>query len=188
MKPAFSRLALLGIVFSTSIYAQQNGGVEPAWDIRGVLVGISAYAGRLLPMLDQIDPQAWVAKGAPDTYVAQLNSSKVQAKALVDTAKALSKDPEKLSAELQVLFRIHSLDNMLASLEDGIRKYQNPAVADLLAGVAAENGANRERLQGYVVDLAAEKEQEFRVMDHEAQRCRGILTKQDVAPRKTGGK
>lgn len=187
MNSAFSKLALLGIAFSSSLYAQNNG-LEPQWDIRNVLVGISAYAGRLLPMLNQIEPQTWLAKGAPDTYVAQWNSSKEQAKALESTALALSKDPEKLSAELEALFRINSLDNMLVSLEAGIRKYQNPAVAELLAGVAAENGANRERLQRYIVDLAADKEQQFQIMDHEAQRCRGILTRQDIAPAKKGRK
>ena len=188
MKSAFTRLALLGIVFSTSIYAQQENGLEPAWDIRKTLLEISAYAGRLLPILDQIEPQTWVEKGAPDTYVAQLNSSKVQAKALAETAKELSKDPERLSAELETLFRIHSLDNMLASLENGIRKYQNPAVAELLAGVAAEDGASRVRLQNYIVELAADKEEQLKIMDHEAQRCRGILTRQDTTPAKTGRK
>jgi hypothetical protein len=34
------------------------------------------------------------------------------------------------------------------------------------------------------VNLAAEREQQFEVMDREAQRCRGILTTQPAAGRK----
>ena len=49
---------------------------------------------------------------------------------------------------------------------------------------AAENGANRERFQHYIVELAAEHEQEYAIMDHEAQHCRGMLAKQPAAARK----
>jgi len=44
-----------------------------------------------------------------------------------------------------------------------------------LASLAAENGANRDRFQRYLVNLAADQEQRFEVMDREAQRCRGLL-------------
>src|ERR1017187_1502277 len=66
-----------------------------------------------------------------------------------------------------------------------ICKYWNPAVADLLNSQMAENGANRERFQRYILDLAATHEQECAVMDHEAQRCRGMLAKQPNAAPKT---
>jgi len=48
---------------------------------------------------------------------------------VADTARTLSRNPEKLTANLELLFRIGSLDRMLASLGEGVRKYQNPAVA-----------------------------------------------------------
>jgi hypothetical protein len=48
-------------------------------------------------------------------------------------------------------------------------------------GVSAENSANRDKLRQYITDLAAAKEQEFDVADKEAQRCRGMLTKQTPA-------
>ena len=37
-----------------------------------------------------------------------------------------------------------------------MRKYWNPAVADLLNSQMAENGANRDRFQRYILDLAAD--------------------------------
>jgi hypothetical protein len=142
---------------------------------------MSAHAGRLLPVLDQLDVKAWLRKGASDTYAAQLQSSKEQAKAFADGATDLARNPEKLSASLELLFRIQGLETMLGSLEEGIRKYQDPAAAQTLASLEAENGVNRDRFQRYIVNLAAERERQFEVMDREAQRCRGILTAQPAA-------
>ena len=91
-------------------------------------------------------------------------------------ANALAANPERLSASLQVLFRVQGLESMLASVGEGMRRYQGAAEAQALATAAGRNGAARERLQRYVVNLAAEREQDLQVMDQEAQRCRGILT------------
>lgn len=188
MKPTLRKSVLL--VFSLAIVLQaqqpaaqsappaQQQGSAPLWDVRTILKEISAHAGRLSAALDKIDPKAWVSKGAPDAYVTQWNSSKVQAKALSDDAIALSRDPEKLPFALQTYFRMQALEYMLRSLEQGVRKYQNPALADLLAGVIGENGVNRERLQNYIVELAGDRDQQFAVMDREAQRCRGFLASQ----------
>ena len=136
-------------------------------------------------MLDNVDARSWVARGASDTYLAQLQSSKDQARALADGAKTLARHPEQLSASLEIYFRIQGLETMLGSLAEGIRKYQTPAAAQALIALAAQNGANRDRLQKYVVNLAAERERDLQVMDREAQRCRGILTE---PPPKTGKK
>jgi len=77
---------------------------------------------------------------------------------------------------------------MLGSLEEGTRKYQDPAVAQALASLEAENGANRDRFQKYVVNLAAEREQQFSGDGREAQRCRGILSAQPAASPNSGRK
>jgi hypothetical protein len=167
---------------------QQPAGLEPDWDIGVILQEMSAHAGRLLPVLDRIDVKAWLRKGASDTYAAQLQSSKDQAKAFADGARELARNPEKLSASLELLFRIQGLDTMLGSLEEGTRKYQDPAAAETLARLDAENGANRERFQKYIVNLAAEREQQFEVMDREAQRCRGILANEPAASPNSGRK
>ena len=71
---------------------------------------------------------------------------------------------------------------MLNSLEAGLRKYQTVADAQALAALNAENGANRDRLQRYIVNLAAQREQDYQVMDREAQRCRGVLTQAPPKP------
>jgi len=122
-----------------------------------------------------LDAGSWTAKGAPEAYAAQLQSSKDQARALADGAKALAGNPERLSAALEVLFREQGLETMLGSVAEALRKYQSADVAQDLIALAAEGGASRDRLQQYVVNLAAEREKEYQVMDQEAQRCRGMV-------------
>ena len=153
-----------------------------------VLEEIGAHAGRLLPVLDQLDAPAWVAKGASETYAEQLESSKQQTRALADEAKALSRNPEKLSGGLQIFFRMEGLETMLLSLEQGARKYQSQQVAQSLAALFGEGGANRERFRTYIVNLAAEREHQFQVMDREAQRCRATLMAPNPPPGTTGRK
>ena len=169
---------LAWLSFPLFLVAQDQAGLQPDWDI-GVIVGeMSAHVTRLLPTLDKVNARAWVAKGASETYAVQLQSSKDQARAIVKDAEALRRNPEKLSQCLQLYFRIDGMEQMINSLVDGIRKYQDPALATQLASQSAENGANRNRFQAYIVSLATQQEQECAVMDKEAQRCRSIVATQ----------
>jgi hypothetical protein len=181
-------LRALALLCSVAVYGQTQAGpniaapaqpaqagLETAWEIAPVLQEISAHAGRLLPELDRVDARAWVNKGASETYLEQLQSAKEQARALADQAKSLAGNPEKLSAGLVVLFRIQSLEAILGSLVEGLRRYQGAQEAQTLASLAAENGANRDRFQDYLVNLAADEEHRVEVMDREAQRCRSVM-------------
>jgi hypothetical protein len=163
---------------------QQSAGLESDWEIAPVLQAIGAHATKILPLLDQADSQQWMAKGAPEAYAAQLQSCKEQARALADGAKALAASPERLSGELQVLFREQGLETLLGSVAEAVRKYQSPEVAQQLVAVAAEAGGDRDRLAQYVVNLAADREKEFQVMDQETQRCRAQLLAAPAPPKK----
>ena len=96
-------------------------------------------------------------------------------------AQSLRKQPEKLTLALETLFRLQAVESQVNSLVDGVRRYQNPAVGDLLVSVVSANSANRDQLRQYVTDLAQTKEQEFQIVDQEAQRCRGTLMRQPPA-------
>jgi len=183
MKIFAAGILIMGAVCLAPLRAQTNG-IAPEWDVGKMLTAIAADADRITPYLDQIQPQQWAAKGGPDAYIGQWKQCQIQTKAVADSARALSRNPEKLSAQLELLFRIGSLERMLVSLGEGVRKYQSAYSADLLHGVMAEGTANREKLQQYIFDLATEKEQQFRVVDSEAQRCRGFLMKQPTAAEK----
>jgi hypothetical protein len=138
---------------------------------------LAAHAGRLLPLIEGANAAAWVRSGgASDTYIAQRQSTIEQARALDTEAKALAATPEKLSLGLQILIRLQAVDAMVQSLADAVRRYQTAREAQELVRVAAESGRARDRIQHYLVNLAAQREREFEVMDREAQRCRGIVT------------
>ena len=81
---------------------------------------------------------------------------------------------------------MQAVDSTLGSLTEGVRKYQNPALASIMQAVIAENSTNRDRLRQYLQDLATQKEQEFQVADREAQRCRAALLRPTRAQDKEG--
>ncbi len=177
MKQLFA-FAFLPLLISIPAMAQ---GISAPWDISQVITDLSTQAERLKPLLDQLTPEQWQAKGAPATYTAQWHTTQNEVGYLVDSAAAFKKQPEKLSLGLDTYFRMQSVETQLNSLVEGVRRYQNPAVGDLLVSVMAANSGNRDHLREYISDLAKSKEQEFSVVDSEAQRCRGALMRQPPA-------
>jgi hypothetical protein len=161
-----------------------NQGVASEWDARKVIDALSAEAEHLKPLLDQVKPSDWASKGASETYVAQWNTTEAQIKYLISSSEAFSRQPERLPLGLDTYFRMQAVESTLGSLTEGVRKYQNPALAAIMQEVIAETSTNRDRLRQYLQDLATQKEQEFEVADREAQRCRASLLRQP-APNKT---
>jgi len=156
-------------------------GVSAPWDISQTLGALTQQAERLNPLLNQLTPEQWVARGAPAVYTAQWHGAQNELGYLMGAARAMQKQPEKLTLALETLFRMQAVESQVTSLVDGVRRYQNPAVGDLLVSVLGANSANRDQLRQYVSDLAQTKEQEFQVVDQEAQRCRGTLNRQAPA-------
>jgi hypothetical protein len=159
-------------------------GLDPEWDIAPVLREIGMQAGRLLPALDRIDARAWVEEGASETYAEQLQLCKDQTRMVADAARELARSPEQLAASIDLFIRLQSLDVMLLSVQEGIRKYRAPADAQALAELVAQGSPSRERFQRYIVSLASARERELTVMDKEAQRCRGLVTAPSAAASK----
>ncbi len=170
------RAAFLILLMSASAAAQAPG-LAPEWDIRKTLDAISNETLKLEPILNQMRPKDWIADGAPATYTAQYDSLRIQNKAVAQEAKNLQRKPAEMIPLLQLVFRIEAFDVALRSIEEGLRKYQNPSLADLLVSVAAEGASSRERLQQYALEVATEREQQFSVADREAQRCRESISK-----------
>jgi hypothetical protein len=168
--------------------AQAPAGLETSWDIAPVLLAVSAHSTRLLQALEKLDANAWVEKGASPTYADQLQSCKDQERAIADASKNIARNPEQLAASLELLIRMHGVDTMLASLNEVIRKYQNPASAQQLISLEAEGSSNRDRFQQYLISFAADREHALQVMDKEAQRCRALLSMPAPATPKSGKK
>ena len=156
--------------------AAQQAGVPTEWDVQKLVAAIASQSARLQPLVEEIHPKDWVARGASDTYLQQWSSAQAQAASVKLSSDNLVQDPARLSAALDTYFRLQNLEVVLTSLIEGVRKYQNPALADLLRGVMSENNVSRQQLRQYLADLATIKEEEFKVMDREAQRCREAIS------------
>jgi hypothetical protein len=157
---------------------------SPATDqqILDIFNGMSRHAARIEPMLRQLKPSDWVAKGAPEAYVNQLASALIEIQGIQTDMSSLTQHPDQMSDGMKALFRVESSHQLLGSLMGGLRRYQNPALADLIESVAAEDHSDIEKLQQYLLDLAGAKEQQLEVVDKEAQRCRGVLSRQPADP------
>ncbi|MBI1897424.1 MAG: hypothetical protein HYZ57_12955 [Acidobacteria bacterium] len=185
------RTAFLSAVLSFSALAQtppaRPAGISSDWEVENQMKALSRQAQALAPLLEKVSPEDWTRKGAPQAYVRQLRSSQAEMKNLVAAAGRLSQEPARLSAALETYFRMENMERLLASLREGIRKYQDPALSDQLGAALAANMNNRDRLRQHIQDVAAAREEEFKVVNDEAQRCRVTLTRQPVDERRRTG-
>jgi hypothetical protein len=151
---------------------QAAPSVPAAWDVSKSVGELAAQVAQLKPLLARLTPQDWVRKGAPEAYVAQWQGAQQELGYLDQTARALEKQPEQLTAALDVYFRLQAVEWRLESLSEGARKYQNPAAGDQLAEAVGADATKRDQLRQYITDLATQNQQEFAVVEREAQRCR----------------
>ncbi len=183
--PASGLLYAALLMLPAPMLRGQETAIPPEWEARREFAALVEQAQRLKPLLDAVQPAGWQQKGAPDTYIAQWKSLQSETGYVVRALGELEKEPERLTLALETYFRMESLEAVLASLNEGVRKYQNPALADLLQGAMIDGAPGREKLKQYVIKLTALREEQFRIADQEAQRCRARLLQQ--APPKTVG-
>jgi hypothetical protein len=165
--------------------APQSTGLESPWDVRTILAKINADTGELKPLLDSLKPQQWYEqKGAPSTYILQWQTAERQLNDVSEASKLLGQKTESLSLALDDYFRLEALDVTAHSLEDGVRKYGDRSTADRFSQLLARNFNNRERLRNYIRDLAVSTEQNFKIADEEAQRCRGMISREPASSSK----
>ena len=187
MKSAFLVLPLLALL-TPSFCAAQPAGVPPEWDVRETLSALTAQTKRLQPILEQVNPREWLDKGAPEAYVDQWTALRNEIGYLERTAGEMSGQPDRITLTLEAFLRLQSVEEMMQSMMEGVRRYQNPALADLLQGVMNENADNSQKLRQYLVELVAMKEAEFKIADQEAQRCRAELISRPASSSGSGRK
>ncbi len=156
----------------------------PAASIAGdqpmvVLYGrLAEQTARLLPMLAQVKTEEWVAKGASETYAQQATSVTVQLKAVQQDMTSLQQHPDALQDGMKALFRVQAIHRTLDSVLTGLRRYQNPALADLIMSIAAEDAPDLQKLEEHLLEVAVQKDTEYAVVEREAQRCRGMIVRE----------
>lgn len=133
-------------------------------------------------MVARLSPQQWYdQKGAPSTYVVQWTTAQRQVNDVVIASQLLSQNTESLSLAVDDYFRLEALETTARSLGEGAQKYGDRSGADKLSELIAREFSDRERFRDYIRDLATSKEQDFKVADQEAQRCRGMISKEPSA-------
>ncbi len=182
MKTTVIRGAALSIIV-VAVCGAQSEGLPPVWEARKTVQDVLDKLTPLGPLLERLDASVWVERGAPAVYRDQLKSAQDQFGYVIGTAKRLLQQPDSLSVALETGLRTQSLEFAVLSVAEVVRRYQNPAIAELITSQLGESAAQREKLQRYIFALAAAKEQELAVADREAQRCRDTLSRQPAPPK-----
>lgn len=152
--------------------AQAAPGIAPDWDLKPKVLQILPAVQRLRPILERLQPEKWTQAGAPTAYERLYRESLNGIASVESIAARLAEQPSRLSLATEALIRLESLVELTSSVSQAVRKYQNPAVADLLDGEIGSAGAPRGWLRQLVSDLAALRERELETAEQEAQRCR----------------
>jgi hypothetical protein len=161
----------------TQTPAVNIAGVQTPWDVRTIIDGLIKENSEFQPVLTSTHPENWIAKGASPVYIQQLQQALQQTRDVVTTSRMLAQKTDKLSLALDEYFRLEALDITARSLEEGMRRYADRAAADKLSAFIAHNFSARERFRDYLSNLAVSQEENFKVADQEAQRCRAIISR-----------
>src|SRR5947209_5087618 len=177
------RMALISVLAALPCAAQALQvpavGLEAPWDVRKILTDLEKNTSELGPLLQQLNPQQWVnTKGAPSTFIIQWQTAQRQLMDVSVTAHQLAQKPENLSMSLDVYFRLEALDVTTRALNEGVQKYADRSAADKMNALIARNFDSRQRFRDYVRDLAASLDQNFKIADEEAQRCRDTISRE----------
>ena len=133
----------------------------------------------LRTVLLQLNPQQWYSvRGASSTYILQRNTAQQQVNDVLVTAKLFAAKTESISLAVDVYFRLEALEDTARSLSEGASRYADRQSSERLNRLIARNFNNREHFRDYVRDLSTTTEQNFKVADEEAQRCRGMISKE----------
>src|SRR5712692_9997913 len=83
------------VSYVASAQSPPAGGVASEWAVRKLLDSLDLQAQHVKPVIDQVKPETWVAKGAPQAYVQQWTTAQAELKYLLSSSEALSKQPER---------------------------------------------------------------------------------------------
>jgi hypothetical protein len=161
--------------------ASPEAGLLPDWELKPRAAKLAEGLERVRPLLERLQPERWTAAGAPKQYEQQYRDCLETLNYVLDAAARLGERPNRLTVAVETMVRLETFVNLARSLSEAVRRYQNPAVADLLDSELAAS-SDREWLRRHVLELSAVREREWETAEQEAQRCREQTLKQ--GPRK----
>jgi hypothetical protein len=171
-------IATLLLVATGVVLPLPGQGVIPRWEVEELAKGIDEQAAILQQLLEQVRPKEWIQDGAPDAYIGQHETLLGEIENLRLSAQALGRQPTKLSSAVDTFLWMDRVGSMMESLSAGVRRYQNPAVADMLDSARSRSQGPEQQLKEYMRQLVVLHEAEMEIAHSEAQRCRETLAKQ----------
>ncbi len=154
----------------------------PSWEVREMTEDIVKNVATGQKVLAQLRPEEWLRDGASEAYVEQLETMRSDLENAALSARALGRNPERLSYAFDTFLWLERSDSLLNSVAGGVRKYYNGAIADLLDSARGRNVGNITKLKGYVRQLVVEIETSMEIAHNEAQRCRAAIASQPRRP------
>ena len=186
MKSALCFVARLGCIGSGAIYTACErcigmGCAETAGALRHPGAAPQTHDG--IP--SSLSPKLGSRKALPT----RIRSSGKSAKAETGLFPVIGRGSwrgsrDRLTLALDTYFRMQAMESRSHSLTEAYAKYQSPGWPIRCKPSFRRMASNRDQLRQYMQDLAAEKEQEFKIADNEAQRCRGALVQPPATSRK----
>lgn len=160
-----------------------EAGVESPQDVQAMVAAILKEDDRLKPILDSMNPQVWYEKkGAPSTYVIQWQTGQREVQDVDSAAQLFSRKADDLTGALDLYFRMEALETTARAIDEGAQRYADPSSAARLEQFVAKNFDMRQRFRDYIRDLATSVQQNYKIADEEAQRCRAAQSNQTPCP------
>ncbi len=156
-------------------------GAMAVWDMQQIAANIKAHTEEFKPLLERVSPKQWSRQESAAAYQPQWEYCRNEIGYLNGSAAKFAQQSDNLPTGLEAYFRLESLNTALRSFIEGIRRDDNPAVAELLAPNLAKLTDDQQALGQYILSLAQQREDQFKAMDREAQRCRATLMRPGAA-------
>lgn len=173
-----NRVAIIVLLLSVAVFPSAAQELLPRWEAIEMAKGVDLHANEMKALIEQVRPKEWIQDGAPQAFVTQHEELLRDMDSLSLSAQDMMRNPEGLISVVDTFLWVDRMGSMISSLEQGVRKYQNAAVAELLVAAQDRNTSESGKLKGYLRQLAVAHEAELEIADSEAQRCRAELARQ----------
>ncbi len=154
-------------------------GLESPYEARQIVTTSLTEVDALKPVLLGTHPDLWSQqKGAPGTYLVQWQTAQREVEYVDTVGKQFLQHIDSLPAALDLYYRLEALEATVRSVNEGAQRYGEPVTAGKLSAYVAGSFDRRQRFRDYIRDLATDLEQNYKVADEEAQRCRAIISRE----------
>ncbi len=123
-------------------------------------------------------------KGAPSTYNLQWQTAQDELRYVEIAGNTVLQHVDNVPSLLDLYFRMEALELTARSLDEGARQYAPRDQAQKLDAWVGQGFEARRRMREYMQDAATALDQNFKIADEEAQRCRAEITKVPSSKRK----